>query len=317
MIKQFISATMLIVATLIASPAKAGFFDKLADRVQDRVENVVAGKVAKKAEDKAGEATDAVINSESNDQQEELNPNTYQSVTSQGSQPEQSNPMSGMGDLGGMLKALQQKADIESNYSFDLKIKSEITSEGEANVMEQSFSSDAFHVKIDDNQSMIMDMKNEAMIMIDEKAKTKSAMSSKFLKQMAKMGGAKAMQQKAQSPSIDRIKRTGKTREILGYESDQWVYEDGRDRGELWVTEEIDFDFVDFNKRVVEMFDNGSGQFSVDFSQLQGKFPNGMPLEMTNYVDGQVNTKMRVLSVSEKLRVVDLSPYREQSMLNQ
>jgi hypothetical protein len=65
------------------------------------------------------------------------------------------------------------------------------------------------------------------------------------------------------------------------------------------------------------MFDNGSGQFSVDFSQLQGKFPIGMPLEMTNYVDGQVNTKLRVLSVSDKLRVVDLSPYREQSMLNQ
>lgn len=317
MTKQFIFSTLAIVPFLIASPAEAGFFDKLADRVQDRVENVVSGKVAKKAGDKAGEATDAVINPESDDKVVEQPSSANGVDVNSRSEAAVENAPSAIGGLGGMLQALQQKVIIEESYRFTLKTKTEITSEGNLDVVEQSFSSDAFHVQIDDNQSMIMDMKNEAMIMIDKKAKTKSPISSQFLRKMAKMGGVNLSKEVKESLAVDRLKKTKKTKKILDYKASLWTYEDGRDSGEIWITEEVDFDFVGFNKRLMGMFDNGGGQFSLDFSKLQGQLPNGLPLETTLYVDGKVKTKSRVIAVSKEFQVIDLANYQEQSMMGQ
>jgi hypothetical protein len=347
MTKQFILATLVAVSSLMTGPVNAGFLDKLIDRVGDKVENVVSGKVARKAGDKAGDATDAVINPEvdntAGDTSDDVintedddkvdkttdlvsNPDTSGDVVEQPSSSDDvntssdstsANPLTGFGGLGGMLQALQKKVNIEDSYRFELKMKSEITSEGNVNVMEQSFSNNALLVQVDGNQSMILDMKNEAMIMVDEQAKTKYPMSTQLLKQVAKMGGASLNKKIEESLSVGRLEKTGKTKEILGYKASQWTYSEGSDNGEIWITEELDFDFVDFNRRLMSMFDNGGEQFSVDFSKLQGQLPNGLPLETTNYVDGQVESQMKVVSVSKEPQVIDLSGYREQTMLSQ
>lgn len=317
MTKKSLATTLVIASTLIISPVKAGFLDKLSDRVKNQVENVIGGKIAKKAGEEAGEATDAVINPESNDPDSEQSSNSNERDIKANSSKSASSSVSDMGGLGGMLQALQQKVNIEDQYTFMLTVEMEIVSEGDANKMEQSFSNDAFHVKIDENQSMILDIKNESMIMIDKKAKTKASMSSQIIKKMAKMGGANLNGKVNQPQSIQRLKRTGETKKILGYTSNEWAYTEGRDKGEIWVTEEINFNFVDFNKRLISLFDNGGGQFSVDFSNLKGQIPIGLPLESTNYVNGKIDSQMKMVSVSEKKHVIDLSDYREQSMLNQ
>ena len=91
--------------------------------------------------------------------------------------------------------------------------------------------------------------------------------------------------------------------------------DNGEDKGEVWMTSDIDFDFVAFNKNLLKMFDNGSGQFNIDFSQIEGKFPRGYPLEMTSYQNGKVNSSSRAISVDPNPKQLDLSGYQAQSMM--
>ena len=307
--------------------AQAGFFDRLVDRVERGVENAVSGTVARKASNEAADATEAVISPKSqpgNDSQYDSQPveNANASAATSAPQATQSAPapqaapaaMPSAGGFGGMLQALQQKANYNDQYSFDLEVENEITSDGETNTMVQSYGEDGFMVVLEEDQKMVLDVTNQAMLMINDKERSVMAMSTQFMKQMAGMAGGMAKSQ--QTPDkISSIRKTGQSKQIASYLAHQWVFESDDGNGEMWMAESIDFDFVAFNKKLLSLFDDGSGQFAVDFTQLEGEFPMGLPLEMIGYKNGKVDHRSLTVRVNESPATLNLGGYTSQSML--
>lgn len=330
-----LAAVVLVTALTFSLPTHANFLDRLADRVERSVENVVSGKVAGKAGDKAGEATDAVINPEtapSEPNYQEDSQQGYQdasnSADAQASAPtgsqyqaqansnqDQAVPQGLPGGLGGMLQALQQKANYNNEYAFDFEVATEMTVDGETSTMVQAYGADAFMIDLEDEQRMILDVANQSMLMINDKERSVMAMSTQFMKQMASMGGSMARAQGVEAELVTSIRKTGQTKQVAGYLTHQWVFEGTEGNGEMWVAESLDFDFVRFNKQLMSLFDDGSGQFSVDFSKFEGEFPVGLPLETVSYKDGKVEHTSRAIRVSENPAALNLSGYQSQSMM--
>ncbi len=327
--------TVLLATLTLSLPVHANFLDRLVDRVERSVENVVSGKVAGKAGDKAGEATDAVINPEtgradpnyqedsqqgyqdagnSTDAQASA-PSGSQYQAQGGSSQDQGAPQGLPGGLGGMLQALQQKADYNNEYAFDFEVETEVTVDGETSKILQAYGADVFMMDLEDEQRMILDVANQSMLMINDKERSVMAMSTQFMKQMASMGGSMVRSQGVEAELVTSIRKTGQTKQVAGYLTHQWIFEGSEGNGEMWVAESLDFDFVRFNKQLMSLFDDGSGQFSVDFSKFEGEFPIGLPLETVSYQNGKVEHTSRAVRVNESPSAINLSGYQSQSMM--
>jgi len=253
---------VLVSIALVGNTATvhAGFFDKLAERVGESVANTVSDKIVGKASESAGKATDSMMNDTTQPTDQQASQNT--SVPS-------------LGGLGGMMAAIQKPVSIDDSYTFSLGVRTELTGDGRNQVITQSMSDNAFYIEPSSGQGMIMDFNNRAMIMLDEKRKTKTAMSTDLLQQfggaMGSMGGSTASSQ-----SVSSISNTGQTKDILGYTAQLWVYQDAQSRGEVWVSSDLSFDMIGMSKKMVGLFgDRASGNLPLDFSKTSGDIHRG------------------------------------------
>lgn len=312
------SALIAISISVYSSNVLAdSFWGKLKNRVQDEVENVVSGKVARKASDKAGDAADTVLNpsldnEEGQEQEETIQQQGNNEATPKAEPDAANNPMQG---LGGMLSSLQQEVTIESIYEFDLSLSATQTYDGESSSMNQRYSESAFMLETEDDNQIIMDLTNKVIVMVDHKAKTKTGIPTQFMQQMAKMGGAMAQTNSAQPVGVASIKKTGKSKKIAGYQADQWVFENGDETGEVWISNKIDFDFIGFTKELMTLFGSEQSQMMFDFSALKGDYPRGLALESTSYSGGKVQSKYQVTKLSLKPANLDLSKYQTKSIM--
>ncbi len=285
---------------------------KLKNRVQDEVENVVTGKVARKAGEKAGEATDAVLDpkaAQEQDEQQSQEPSESQGSDEVAGVLPSNNPLSGFGGLGGMMNALKQEVAINDQYRFDLSVVASQSYKGDTSIMKQGFSESAFMIDSDADNQIVMDLENQAIIMIDNKARTKTAMSTQFIKQMAKMGGQAKPRGQTEPIDIGSISNTGKSKKLLGFTVQKWVFDNGKEKGEVWITDEIDFDFISFSKKLMTTFGNEQHQVMFDFSSLQGDYPRGLALESKTTIGGRQESHYLVKEISQDPNVMDLGSY--------
>ncbi|MCH2191594.1 MAG: DUF4412 domain-containing protein [Gammaproteobacteria bacterium] len=312
-----VALTLSIMATSVSADSLWG---QLKKRVKNEVENVVTGKVARKAGEKVGDATDAVLNPELKDpeQQDDLGADkdlaTNEVVAQHRASPSSSTPAMPSQGFGGMLKAMKKKVDIEDSYRFDIALDIEITQGKDKSTMAQALAEDTVLIEADSGEVIVMDMKNKAMIVVDNKKKTKMPMSTDLIKQMAKMG--RGMNKKtAKNASIQKLEKTGKSKELLGFKVDQWIFEDGTVSGEIWVTGAIDFDFIGTYKKMTEAFGADQSQMGYDFSKLEGVYPTGLTLEMISYKNGKLDSEYSVIKVNQSGSTLDLSEFRTKSMM--
>lgn len=302
--------TALITLTILGSmtPAHADFFGDLTDKVIDRVGNTITDKITNKAGDKTEEATDAVINPTSKSNSKGTETTANEAAISEAS------PLGNMGNLGDMMSAIQKPVNIDDQYAFPLSIRMEVTSDGKAQTLKHSLSDNALYAEADSAQKVIMDFNHRAFIIIDEKNKTKMALSTDIMKQFANM----APKNNVESYEVSSMTKTGKTKQILGYPAEQWIYKDQEGNGEVWVTNSLNFDLIAFSKKMAEIFGSSAkNNLPIDFSKLTGKVPTGYPLESIHYVNGKEETRAKVIEVIEKPTTVKLQGYKMQSMMGQ
>lgn len=130
---------------------------------------------------------------------------------------------------------------LPASYNFDYHIKYEMTSGSSDNSSYNSWISTSENITMistgENEEKMILDEQREAMITLDDKAKTAFVMSSKFAQTMAMAQG-----QNMNSGSTDNgLKKTGNSKNILGYSSDEYTLQAPNNQGTvtLWVTNEI------------------------------------------------------------------------------
>lgn len=299
----------LITLTIFGSmpTAHADFFGNLTDKVIDRVSNTISDKITNKAGDKAEEATDAVINPTSKS-------DTDAETTANEATATEAASFGNMGNLGDMMSAIQKPVTIDDQYTFPLSVRMEVTSDGKAQTLKQSMSDNAMYIEVDTAQSMVMDFDHRAFIMIDDKNKTKMPVSTDLMKQFANM----APKNNVESYEVSSMTKTGKTKKILGYPTEQWIYKDKDGNGEVWLTNSLDFDLIAFSKKMAATFGStAKNNLPLDFSQLSDKAPTGYPLESIHFINGKEESRTKAIEVIEKPMTIKLQGYKMQSMLGQ
>lgn len=134
--------------------------------------------------------------------------------------------------------------DLPSSYSFDHKISYEmIDVSGEKTNFTSWLSSEESAYMIDASNGtefMIMDDERKVFINIDENEKQAMAMSSQMMESMNGNMNDEVNEKDSPTESIG-LKKTGKTRTILGYKSSEYIVE-STNQGTivLWLSNEVD-----------------------------------------------------------------------------
>lgn len=197
----------------------------------------------------------------------------------------------------------ESSGDYQASYAFSSSVTYKIENlkkSGEVQEINYCFGDQVIRMEPkNQDMSTIIDSKNGVMIMLNNKEKTATVMSTKMMEM--------AMQQQAMGQSADKpaakVTKTGRTKTILGYKCEEYLIESDNKKTEVWVTQETG---IDVSNTFGNMMKTSMGQVpSEAFSE------GGMLMEMTGYdAAGKAEVKMQITALSKEAKTVNIGAYK-------
>ena len=274
------------------SPLQAQLLKKMKERVQAATEDIIAEKAAQKAAQETGKVLDTLLNIDPNSDYSNLDlSNVY---------------MQGGADL-----------DIEPVYSFDTNVLYQMRFDGDKDESVVDYSmwfsdnknymaTQVKNIQSEKNKNTdmptsvfsVFDEKNQAMILLMEEQQIGQVVSMEKIKSVSEEQDLMENRQ----TEFESLKKTGNTKEILGYTCEEFVSENEGTQFSIWVTQELDL----YQKN---MFFNisrslGGNSFNQVPSEAKGflmemSFANKNTGEKGSMVVKEIRKERRELSTSE------------------
>jgi len=284
----------LVISFSFSNETNAQFLKKLKKRVQQAAEETIIDKTAEKAAQETGKKMDSLL---------EIDPN-YKAKNQE--------------QLQKMLMQTGEKIPVEEVYSFNTNVVYQMNfiSYNKPSTIDYSmwFSNDENYMasemknitsgKTKDKQMpmgmiTIIDDKNKAMIMILEGQKIAQVISMDKIKEIA-------IEEEGESldTSFPNIKKTGKSKNILGYYSEEFTSQTEDERMSFWVTQDVKL----YQKN---MFLNMSESLGgIKFEDIPNA-AKGFMMEMhfENKSNGEKGS-MVVTSISKKAKTILIKDYQ-------
>ncbi|MGI9533170.1 DUF4412 domain-containing protein [Lutimonas sp.] len=292
-----IVALCLIISVSFINTTQAQLLKKLKKRVQQATEEVVIDKVAQKTAQETGKAMDSLL---------DIDPDYQSNYQYQ---------------LNQMMIAGSQSIPIEETYIFDNKIlyKMEITSDEKPSIVnyEMWFSNKAEYIatRVENSESSdsrdmpssmlsILDEKNKAMVILMEEQKFAQVLSMEQIKNVAIQENL----QDSVNTEFQSIKKTGRTKKILGYTCKEFISKNDSNTFSFWVTEELDL----FQKNMFFNLSNSLGGNSFSDVPEEAK---GFMMEM-NFEDANKKEKgsMTVINIEKIEKTINTADYQLMSL---
>lgn len=217
-----------LISFLSINNLEAQLLKKLKNRVKEATEDVIADKAAEKAAQESGKVLDSLL---------DIDPDYQPQYPRQIEQ---------------MMAAGSENIPVEESYLFNTKVtyKMTMTDEKKSSVVnyEMWFSEKeaymATKVESDENTDSrdmpssvisILDDKNQAMIILMEEQKMAQLISMSKIKDIA----VEENEIDANDTDFKRIKKTGNTKKILGYDCEEFMSENESNKFSFWVTKEL------------------------------------------------------------------------------
>lgn len=256
--KTIFLLTFLLGAAFIMPASGQSFLEKMAKKAAEKTEK----KAQEKAEKKADEQIDKGLNAAEESLEGKQEPEKKKQAKEADRQKAIADMMSKMGMTG-------EPVNVEDAYSFkssitmnikNYKSNGELNSDGTIILLatpgEQNFAYEFVDGKIQAGAQkqkgiIIMDYKNEATIILNtEKGKKtgivyglKGFMDESQWEDEEAMDEATPPDSPFQNPNL---KKTGRTKSILGYKCEEYRYEDEFDVTNYWITKDYKWDSKDF-----------------------------------------------------------------------
>jgi len=277
----------LVFVSFVVMPAHSqSFLEKMAEKAAKKAEAAAQKKAEEEAEKKMDEAFEKTEKSMESETKEE---------------PPQSDSFD-LNEIMGKMGVSSEPAIFEDSYSFQSSITMNMksytkdgvlksdgiikiyTNSGNKTFAYEFVSGEVEGNKQDQNGLFIMDVKNESSIILSDEEGKKTGVvyggkgmmdESLWLDESDGMEGDESME--AFNPNL---KKTGRTKKILGYECEEYEYEDEESFANTWITKEVDWNSKDFMTTMFRssMYSNG----------IWGGFL--MESKSINKVDGEKNT---------------------------
>jgi hypothetical protein len=288
-------AWILLSLLLMGAPAQSQILKKLKNRVQQATEDVIVEKAAQKTAQETGKALDSLL---------EIDPDYEQK------NQEQWEKMLGQGEA---------DIPIEENYHFDTNVlyTMEFSSGEENSIVDYSMwfsdkenymatqvsnmqSSSGKNQEMPTSVMSVLDEKNKAMIILMEEQKIAQVVSMDKIRDIAEEESSG----EELDSSFEKVKKTGNTKKILGYDCEEFYSENSDSRFNFWVTQDLDI----YQKN---MFFNISKSLGENSFQNIPSDAKGLMMEMNfEHKTKKEKGKMVVKEIRKESRDIDTGGYR-------
>ena len=286
---------ILMSLLFFSGSADAQILKKLKRKVQQATEDVIVEKAAQKTAQETGKALDSLL--EIDPDYEQKNKEQYERMFGQGG-----------ADI-----------PIENSYQFDTNVlyTMEFSSNDENSVVDYSmwFSDNHSYMATQvssmqsgskESQEMpasvlsVIDEKNKAMIILMEEQKIAQVIS------MEKIKGISDAENSSEGldPSFEAVKKTGKSKKILGYDCEEFSSENADSKFTFWVTQDLDV----YQKN---MFFNMSKSLGGNSFQNIPQEAKGLLMEMNfEHKTKNENGKMVVKEIRKESKSINTDGYQ-------
>lgn len=282
-----------LVSVLSINNLEAQLLKKLKKRVKEATEDVIAEKAAEKAAQESGKVLDSLL---------DIDPDYESNYQKQ---------------LEQMMAAGNEDIDIEESYDFNTKILYEMTinEDNKETVVdyEMLFQKNAPYMatrvvqnKDGDTRDMpssilsILDDKNEAMIILIEDQKMAQLISMNKIKAIA----VEENEAEGIETTFPEIKKTGKTKKILGHNCSEYMSQSASVKYSFWITKELEL----FQKN---MFFNLSKSLGGNSFEHIPEEAQGLMMEMTfEHLDKNEKGRMKVQDIQSIGKTISMKDYQ-------
>ncbi|MEL6389732.1 MAG: DUF4412 domain-containing protein [Bacteroidota bacterium] len=288
--------TLLLLAILLqtAGQAQAQLFkkltnrvaDKVAQRAEDKLVEELSEEIANRAMRPLDKAFDDMFRAQYKEQYgEEWDDSEYEG-----------DPEAEQAAMTAMMSSMFGNVDIPEQFSFDYTIEFETYDYGAKKpntaIMMISTTSTAFGMKTEaEGESATIIYDNDNMYLFNEKEKTVMAMGG--IMGMASAISSAAIEENM--PQLIKFEKTGKSKKILGYSSDQFKIETDEDKGEAYISTDLPFDWKDaFGGMMEQLAPNyykEHPEYKIDGMLLEAKSKRKSDKKETKWITKDISNK--------------------------
>ncbi len=285
----------LLISLLSFNSTQAQLLKKLKKRVQEATEDVIVDKAAEKAAQETGKAMDSLL---------QIDPD-YQPYS----------------DAQLQQFMVQDSSDLpmEASYDFNTRVtyQMEFSSKDNSSIVEYVmwFSENENYMgtqvkninsKEKDQQDMptsmlsVIDEKNQTMIIFMEDQKMAQVLSMEKIKNISEAEN----EEENINTDFEGLKKTGKTKKILGYTCEEFVAANDENKFSIWITDELEL----FQKNMFYSINEslGGNTFANIPKDAQGFM---MEMHFENLVNGEKG-KMIVTDINKQSKSINTSEYQ-------
>jgi hypothetical protein len=204
--------------------------------------------------------------------------------------------------------------NIEENYAFSANVKMEIETWNNNNLENKDYINSfftpdnqvfAYEVQNQENSEnqkgfFIIDQKNNATIILTEEDGEKNGVVTGIdMDDLQNFAAEEAKKDDTDPADFSKAQKTGRTKKILGYTCEEYVFKGETEESILWISKEKDLKMGNFFSSIYKN------------STLVSGYPGGMIMEAET-TDRNTNEKsvMRVTEINDDIRKeIDLSAY--------
>ncbi len=240
--------TLAFIFTFLAIDSSAQIFDRILDRTQDKLSREIENRIVERISDEITRAAMKPVDKAIDDMLRER----YEQDSISGRTTSR--------NYDDFLAAFTVPVDLPANYNFDMVLKAEAKDyDGEKSRLDMMLTKDGSAIGIVqyDNKDkdketgkMVFDMENSIMAIYteDEEGKKVTALPS-----MLSLAGAMAPEPVEDEDAYKvTIKKTGKTKKILGYKCDEWETDEEATTTKSYVAKEFPISWKDSFSRFMK-----------------------------------------------------------------
>ena len=286
---------LLMTGFLSISNTHAQILKKLKKRVQDATEEVIIDKAADKEAQETEKAMDSIL---------EIDPDYESDVVKQ---------------LQNSMTQSSEGLPVEDLYKFNTAVfyEMELQETDKSSIVEYImwFSENENYMatqvknvssKASEKENMpvsmftVLDENHKAMIVFMEEQKLAQLLSMDTLKELSELEN--------ESDEIDtdysELKKSGKTKKILGYDCEEFISENSQNKFSMWVTQALDL----YQKNMFFSLNESLGGNTFNHIPDEAK---GFMMEMhyENLVNGE-KSKMTVTKINKQVKSIEPSQYQ-------
>lgn len=284
---------LTLITCLTITISQAQILGRIMDRAKDKISNELEDMVVERISDEIARAAMKPID------------NAIEDMLKERHQQDSINGKTDV-DYGAFAKMFLQPVDLPETYVFDMILECETKSyDGEKSMMEMLLTTDGSAIGFvqlveGKRTTMVFDTENNIMAVYNEEEKKVQGMPS-----MLSLAGAMVATHNDEDDYEITIEKTGKTKKIVGYQSEEWEIDDEETTTKAYVAEDFPISWKEsFGPFLMQMLP----------TTQRDKMPDGMTMKSESKTKAKnKKSKFEVKKVIESPMTINNKEYKQET----